>query len=109
MCLIIEPVYSCEGSSTSIVDQVKVGKNNRVILVKVILDTYTVTQQDGILHGRGDITFGQDCANYIVHPSTSAQVVVVVKPLQQGVSVDHLAVPSATLDSELMCAQVSDA
>ena len=60
MCLIIEPVYSCEGSSTSIVDQVKVGKNNRVIWVKVILDTYTVTQQDGILHGRGDITFGQD-------------------------------------------------
>ena len=49
------------------------------------------------------------CANYIVHPSTSDQVVVVVKPLQQGVSVDHLAVPSATLDSELMCAQVSDA
>ena len=49
------------------------------------------------------------CANYIVHPSTSDQVVVVVKPLQQGVSVDHVAVPSATLDSELMCAQVSDA
>ena len=49
------------------------------------------------------------CANYTVHPSTSDQVVVVVKPLQQGVNVIHLAVPSATLDSELVCAQVSDA